>query len=704
MIDLYGTTERRTALTFAHAICAAILFILLSLFAVNPAAAQCNLDVDSNGSVNALTDGLLILRASLGLTGNALTQGAIGTGALRSNSTAILNFINANKNTAYDFDASGQFDPQYDSLLILRSLFGLNGTALTNGASASNAYRKSASDINAYVAGNCPSLPQLPPAGSGNLISCSVLASYSYAQTSISQAISVAAGIVGNVSAPAHCWVKGVMQQRVSPVNGQTYGINFEMRLPNVWNGRFFHQGNGGTDGVVIAAFGPVNGSPNNTSALKMGFAVISSDSGHVFAADDSWGLDQAARVDYGYQAVNTLTPMAKGLIQSAYGRKPDRSYFGGCSSGGRHGLVTAARLGNEYDGILSGSPAFHLTKAVSAHMWNAQQYAGIASSTIASGPDAGFPDITSSISAAEFSLIGSAIVSKCDALDGVSDHYVADTRACQANFNLQTDVPTCPGARDGNCLTSAQKNMLIKMFAGATDSVGTSLYARYFFDPGIAASNFAASQTVSAVAREPGYLAYVFTTPPLSVAAFQATTGLQYALSFSMDTDYPKMFAINAAYSESPWSWSVPPNEADLSVFRNRGGKIMLYHGVSDPVFSIADTISWYDALAANAVTTQGGIYNFARLYPVPGMPHCSGGPATDQFDLLTPLVNWVENGQIPGAVVATARGPGAQFVNSEVPASWSATRTRLLCPYPRVGRYSGIGNIESSASFVCQ
>lgn len=132
----------------------------------------------------------------------------------------------------------------------------------------------------------------------------------------------------------------------------------------------------------------------------------------------------------------------------------------------------------------------------------------------------------------------------------------------------------------------------------------------------------------------------------------------------------------------------------------RARGAKLLVYHGTSDPVFSADDTAAWYRGLQERS---GGDASDFARYFPVPGMNHCAGGPATDQFDMLGPLVDWVEQGQAPGSVIASARGPGSAVVNAELPANWSARRTRPLCPYPLVARYQS-GDSESAASFACQ
>ena len=148
--------------------------------------------------------------------------------------------------------------------------------------------------------------------------------------------------------------------------------------------------------------------------------------------------------------------------------------------------------------------------------------------------------------------------------------------------------------------------------------------------------------------------------------------------------------------------AFMTPPNPTDLATLKHRGAKLMVYHGISDPIFSVNDTAALFDGLnKANG----GDATNFARMFRVPAMGHCSGGPAADQFDMISPLVAWVEQGKVPESVVATARGAGnAGGVNADVPTSWAATRSRPLCPYPKVARYSGTGDVEAAASFSCQ
>jgi feruloyl esterase len=540
-------------------------------------------------------------------------------------------------------------------------------------------------------------LPQLSAATPGTLAgNCAALAAkLAFANTVFTTVTDVAAGTLKVAGKPIaeHCLIQGNMNQRVSSVDGKTYAIGFEMRLPLAWNGRFFYQANGGLDGNVLTATGEIGGGGPTNDALNMGFAVISSDAGHSASQNPLFGLDPQARIDYGYNAVATLTPMAKQVIKLAYGKAPDRSYFDGCSNGGRHALVAAARSSAEYDGIIAGDPGFHLPKAAIGEMWSAQQLAKVATATTANG----LPDITTGFTAAERQLVASKILAKCDALDGASDGLIQDIKACQANFSLASDVPTCANdARDGSCLTSAQKDAIGNVFSGARNSAGTALYASFPYDAGLG-QGWSAWKQANSITLDPAAAAFTFTTPPQSAAVLSQLSA--YALNFSMDTDAPKIFATSGAYSESAWSFMTPPDETSLGALKQRGAKLMVYHGTSDPVFSSNDTTDWYQRLSA---ANGGDASNFARLYRIAGMNHCSGGPSTDQFDLLTPMIAWVEQGKAPDGVLASARDASSVTPNADVPAGWGTGRTRPLCAYPKVARYQG-GDVNAASSFVC-
>ena len=532
----------------------------------------------------------------------------------------------------------------------------------------------------------------------GTLLSCGALAAgEAPAGTVYTQAVAVPAGTLalGNASVPvpAHCLVQGRMNERIGLVDGKRYAIGFEMRLPVAWNGRFFYQANGGLDGVVVPAVGAIGGGAPVTSALQLGFAVISSDAGHPGALGPAFGLDPQARLDYGYNAVAQLTPMAKNLIAQAYGRGPDRSYFGGCSNGGRHAMVAAARAASQYDGILAGDPGYNLPRAAVAQLYGAQQYAKVATATT----PAGLPDLQSAFTPAELQRVSGRVLARCDALDGLADGIVSDVKACQTHFDLERDMPTCAGARDGQCLTAAQKSALGNVFTGARNSAGKPIYSSFPFDAGIGGSNWRDWKFSSPQTRDAGAVGFIFTTPPLAATR---PDGLAFALGFDMDRDAPLIDATDALYRQSAMAFMSPPDASKLTALRERGGKLIVYHGTSDPVFSSDDTAAWYERLQASH---GGDASAFARYFPVPGMNHCAGGPATDQFDMLSALVGWVEQGEAPESIVASARGPGTASANPEVPASWSARRTRPLCPYPQVAVYTG-GDAESAASFACR
>jgi len=534
-----------------------------------------------------------------------------------------------------------------------------------------------------------------PPAVVGaSLASCTTLAtSLSFANTSFTAASAVAAGTltVGGNPVPAHCQVTGKMFSRVSAVDGQSYAIGFEMRLPNAWNGRFFYQANGGTDGAVSTATGSVSAGGGLTNPLNQGFAVISSDAGHNGAQNPTFGIDPQARLDYGYQAVAKLTPMAKAVIQMAYGKGPDRSYFGGCSNGGRHALVAASRYADQYDGILAGDPGYRLPLAATANVAGYQTYLSLASTA---------GDVTTGFTVAERQLVSNAVAAKCDALDGATDGLIQDTKACQAAFDLNRDVPTCPGARDGTCLSAAQKTGIGKLFAGATTATGTKIYSSWPYDDGLATSNWGATWKFgSPPTRDAGAIAFIWQVAPELAAGFNGTT---FAATSNLDTLLAKIQATNATYVENSLSLMTPPHPTDLSVLKGRGAKLMIFHGTSDPIFSSDDSVAYIEGLRA---ANGGDASAFARLFLIAGMNHCGSGPSTDQFDMLTPLVKWVENGVAPDRVIANVRGVGnLGGANGDVPAAWSPSRSRPLCSYPQVARYNGSGSLEVASSFTCQ
>jgi feruloyl esterase len=547
-------------------------------------------------------------------------------------------------------------------------------------------------------------MAKLSEAKPASLAACTQLpTSFKFDKTRIESAENVASGKIGTgpqataYNAPEHCLVKGKMHERKG-VSDQDFAIGFEMRLPKDWNGRFYYQANGGIDGSVQLALGALGGGPL-TGALAQGFAVISSDAGHTGRQNPRFGEDPQARADYGYQAVGKLTPMAKQLIAAAYGKAPDRSYIGGCSNGGRHALVAASRYQNDYDGFLVGAPGYRLPNAALQQMWALPGWQALstpgATMTHPFNPSATIVNLNTALTAQERQTVATAILGKCDALDGAKDGLVQDTAACQKAFDLNRDVATCTGARNGSCLTAAQKEQLSAVHTGGKTKGGSVIYSSFPWDSGISAANWALWKFVNSQILDPA-AGYIFMTPPRSISN---------PFALNVDDGYAAIFATNAQFPESANTQITPPGKfspENLLPLRQRGAKILAYHGVSDAVFSHDDTVAWWNRVNDSQ---NGKADQFARYYPVPGMAHCSAGPAADQFDPLTPLVNWVERGITPQAIVATARGAGnAAPVNTELPKDWSATRTRPLCAYPTIAIYKGTGSLEDAASFACK
>jgi hypothetical protein len=501
---------------------------------------------------------------------------------------------------------------------------------------------------------------------------------------------------------PRHCILTGKINER-SGVEGKSYAIQFEMRLPADWNGRFLHQVNGGNDGEVVQALGdkPDFNSIGGKSALARGFAVVSSDSGHSgrdpanramgLAAGAAFGLDPQARRDYGYAADLTVAPIAKAIITAHYGRKPDYSYMYGCSNGGRHAMVGASRMPEIYDGFLVGNPGFELPKAAIQHAWDLQNFTRID------------PDIRKSFTRDDATLLSTKIVEVCDGLDGLKDGLTANLAACQKAFDFNS-LQCTHDATEG-CLPEVKVTALKAIFSGPKNSKGEALYSDWPADGGVGTGNWRMWKVESPIAPWNNYpiiatmgsasLAMVFTTPPTRIEGDNDHLN-DFLAKFDFDQDAPKIFARDTTFTESPMDLMTPPDAASptLSGMRAANHKMILFHGQADPVFSVNDTIRWYERLNANS---GGKADAFARLFTIPGVTHCGGGAGLDRFDALDALTDWVEKGKAPDQIVASV-SPG----NKETPASWSATRSRPLCPWPKYARYQG-GEVESAASFAC-
>jgi feruloyl esterase len=502
------------------------------------------------------------------------------------------------------------------------------------------------------------------------------------------------------VTLPAHCEVTGVMQERVG-VDGQHYAIRFHLRLPMHWNGRFFFEGGGGTEGELGSAIGQI--APGVTLAIVQGYAVVSEDSGHDNKTDSvpnrggpvAFGFDPQARANYGGASLRLVAETAKAIIHSYYGRPPERSYFVGCSKGGQEGMAFAQRFPEEFDGIVAGSPGFSLPRAAVAEAWDTQAFGSLVGLKATGNSDATL--LPKSFSDAQFAAAREAILAACDADDGARDGIAAAFEFCTwPRVARELKRRICSTAKGDSCLTEAQIDVLGRVYAGPRDSTGKPLYASWPLDAGIGSQGWRIWKIGPAGGAFPGInvamgapaLAAIFTTPPTALDA-NPKAALDYALRFDFDRDAPKIYATQAPFGRSAWT-DIAARSPHLEGFRTHGGKMIVPQGASDPVFSLNDTLAWYREVNK---LNGGSAEDFVRVFPVPGMAHCGGGPATDEFDAFGALVNWVEKGVAPDRILAKA-GPTSPWPG----------RTRPLCPYPETAHYAGSGSMEDAANFVCR
>jgi feruloyl esterase len=506
------------------------------------------------------------------------------------------------------------------------------------------------------------------------------------------------------VALPDHCQVQGIINKRVG-IDGFPYGDSFEVRLPSQWNGRFMFQGGGGTEGAVP----PATGSAGTLSpALAHGWAVASQDGGHEnkdLPVPNQFFLDPQAVTDHAYRSIDVTTQTAKFLIDAFYGQSPDRSYFVGCSTGGRQGMVFSQNFPDYFDGIVAGDPVFDLEAIALTEAWGVQAIAAITPAPIQKFPN-GSPVLYPAFPVADQNLFNSAILAACDRLDGSADGVVDNLPACWAKFDPATFVfpdsgqpLQCTGAKTATCLSSPQINAVKKINQGPRNSLGQPIKAPaataardhadntvlgYAYDGGFMAPTGIPSRKIGTPTTQPGdftlglgQFPYVWLSP-----ANPGADPLRF--DFDKDMDNLNKNSPLVTYSAS----------TDIAKFRDRGGKIIWYHGVSDPGPPAQATIAYYNELTAR----NGGpeqVKAFARLFLVPNMGHCRGGPATDQFDVLTPLVSWVEQGTAPNQIIAS----GTRFTSPP------ATRSRPLCPYPQETRYVGPagGDLGAAANYAC-
>jgi len=566
----------------------------------------------------------------------------------------------------------------------------------------------------------------------GPATSCAALAAltgFPVATTRITQATLVAAS--GNT--PEYCLVQGRSQERtgVAGIFGTTsyradqpYAIRFEVRLPTAWNGRYMFQGSGGTEGGLPAATGQIGGTSGLT-ILRNGFVVASQNGGHTNSelplayppgstttdlnhiqviSMNMFFPDEQAVKDWGYNSIDVTTQTAKYLISAYYGRAQERSYFVGCSTSGRQGMAMSQLFPQHYDGIVAGDP-FYLPPDISlSETWGLQQIIAIAPQN-----PPGVPQYVQAFPLADQNLFTSAILAACDELDGLADSVIDNAAACSfdpATFVFPSSGPygaiapgqplQCQGEKTATCLTPAQVNATKKIADGPrtsggqriTSPDGTELVG-YPFDGGFMQPQGVPTRDIGTATSAPGNIG--LGSGQLPLFWFTTPDPTYNPLTVNYDAD------IGLVRSSSP----AVNHSTEIGPFIGRGGKIMFYHGLSDSGPPWPYTLKYFENVKKRHGGGTAGAAEFMKLYLIPNMGHCSGNMATDQFDMLTPMVNWIENGVAPQEIVAT--GTRFQAAAGAFTGLGSATRSRPLCPYPKTLRYKGAGEISEASSYAC-
>lgn len=441
----------------------------------------------------------------------------------------------------------------------------------------------------------------------------------------------------------------------------QDSDIRVEMWMPESgWNGRLEGTGNGGLAGRIN--YGLLK------DGVRNGYAVVNTDMGLAVPPGKDAGVfvERPERwADWGYRATHEMTLLAKQLVKAYYGRDAKKSYFTGCSTGGEQALMEAQRFPDDYDGIVGGAPAHNRTGVHVSILWNfavPQRSAG------------------SYLPPVKISLLSDAVVHFCDALDGVMDGLITDPRVCRFDpASLQ-----CKASDGEKCLTAEQVATVRALYAGPTDpKSGKQLY------PGLQmGSEFGWAQLSPA----PNPSARAPYSP-----VFEWVFGEKWdwrAFDFDQDVD-----RLNDRLAET-----LNATNPDLDTFRSHGHKLLLYHGWGDSLVAPGETINYYEAVRTrdaelnphrDSSEAGGSIDASVRLFMVPGMGHCGGGPGAASFDPLNAMVKWVEDGTAPDVLIA------AKSISASK--SGSITQQRLLCPYPQVARYWGAGNADDASAYVC-
>ena len=478
--------------------------------------------------------------------------------------------------------------------------------------------------------------------------SCETLSALKLPDTIITMAQSVAAG---GFSAPAaggggevFSTLPGFCRVAATIKPTSDSDIKVEVWLPaSEWNGKYQAVGNGGWAGSLSYAA--------MARALRDGYATSSTDTGHA-GTSASFALGHPEKlVDYAYRSVHEMTVKSKAIVTAFYGTDATRSYFNGCSTGGRQALVEAQRFPNDFNGIVAGAAANPKTRLDAWRIWITQ---------------AMLKDQASFIPQEKHPIIHRAVLDACDVLDGVKDGLIENPTRCR----FDPAVLACRGADSPNCLTTAQLEAAkVVMSPVKNRHTGELIFPASSRAPSSGGRACSAVRTRTSNALEQ-FKYIVFKDPKWNWRTFDLERDLAAAEKTGQDT-------LSA----------VDPN---LTAFTQQGGKLIMYHGWSDPSIAPQASVNFYTS-ALGATKTPARESTWLRLYMVPGMGHCSGGEGPDTFDMMSALDSWVEKGQLPQRIEASKITAG------------KLTRTRPLCPYPQVARYKGTGSIDEAANFTC-
>ena len=418
--------------------------------------------------------------------------------------------------------------------------------------------------------------------------------------------------------------------------------IEMEVWMPaENWNNKYQAIGNGGWAGSI-------QGFANMQAALREGYATSGNDTGHK-GADPVFGLNHPEKlVDFAYRANHEMVLKSKALITAFYGKAPKLSYWNGCSTGGRQGLMEAYKYPEDFDGVIAGAPANYQTHL---HAWDMMV------ATAVRKDDQHF------VSAPKLAALNKAVLAACDGIDGVKDSLLNDPRKCK--FDPGTLL--CKAGSAGDCLTPAELEAVKLVYSPAKKKNGELIF------PG------------KELGSETGWNTILGNTPApplISLGSFEYAT-YQDAnwdwRKFDLDRD-------TAAADEKFGYVNAPP---DLAAFKNHGGKLLLYHGWNDTAISPENTVNYYESLLKKMGGKQD---DFVRLYMAPGMQHCGGGPGPNQINYMAIMERWRENNQTPASIEAV------HVTNNRVDI------TRPLCPYPQVATYKGTGSPSDASNFVCK